>query len=336
MFALVPALMAVSALAQVGTATEGDRLAQLRREVATGKAEQAIQEAESWRAEQPHTPGLDRVEGDAFYELGRLPEADAAYARALAVDAHDEAAAQMRGLTLFKLGRPKDAIPWLETNHAQGAQTKADPTYVLALCYMDTLQYDAARREFAAQYGFPPETAAAYLVTARMLLRREFKPIAREYAQKALALQPDLPGAHELLGDMKLGQNVLDEAIDEFQKERQINPLGGTSYERLGDAYTRAGRFVEAQHVLQQAVLLEPHATGPYILLGKVLLKQQEAAGAMLFLQKAETMDPSNFITHNLLAQAYRMEGRTEEASRELKLTEQIQAADTPRLGTQP
>ncbi len=308
------------------------RVAELRKLIASGHDKEAVEQAEALRVQQPQMAGLDLAEGDALYDLGRLVEAEAAYGRALALDPHDQAAAQMRGLTLFRLGRPKEAVPLLETNHAAGAQAKADPTYVLALCYMDTLRYDDARRAFAAQYGFAPESAPAYLVTARMLLRREFKPIAKAYAEKALSLRADLPGAHELLGELALGQNHLDEAEAEFSRERDIDPLEGVVYERLGDAYTRSGKYTDAARVLQQAVLLEPNATGPYILLGKVLLKEGQPVGAMTFLQKAEAMDPANYMTHNLLAQAYRTVGRSAEASREVALTEKTQAQDEPRL----
>ena len=39
-------------------------------------------------------------------------------------------------------------------------------------------------------------------------------------------------------------------------------------------------------------------------------------------------------MTHNLLSQAYRAMGRTAEASRELAVTEKIQAADEPKIET--
>jgi len=42
-------------------------------------------------------------------------------------------------------------------------------------------------------------------------------------------------------------------------------------------------------------------------------------------LQRALAMDPNNPIPHHLLGQAYRELGRTEEAERELKLSEQLQ-----------
>ena len=302
--------------------------------IGSGQDAKALDQLQSLRTAQPATPGLDRLQGDALYDLNRLPEAAAAYGHALEADPHDQEAAQMRGLTLFRIGRPADAIPLLEVNHAAGAQSKADPTYVLALCYMDTLHYDDARHAFAAQYGFPPDSAPAYLLAARMLLRREYLPIAQQYAEKAIQLDSRLPLGHELLGEIALAQNRLEVAVSEFEQERTANPLEGATYERLGDAYSRTGRYADATRVLQQAVLLEPHATGPYILLGKALLKQNQPVGAMNFLQKAEEMDPANYMTHGLLAQTYRSLGRPADASRELQLTEKIQAADMPKINT--
>lgn len=325
---------AIAQTAEGAPAAAAEPVAAVRKLVATGHDDAALEQVKRLRASDAKTPGLDRVEGDALYDLNRLPEAEVAFGRALAADPHDAEAAQMRGLTLFKLGRPADAIPLLEGSHGEGAQSKADPTYVLALCYMDTRRYEEARRAFASQYGFAPDSAAGYLVAARMLLRREFLPVSQQFAQKAVALDPRLPLAHELLGEIALAGGHTEEAIQQLEAEKAANPLEGVAYERLGDAYTRAARYGEAARVLQQAVLLEPNATGPYILLGKALLKQGQPVGAMTFLQKAETMDPANYMTHNLLAQAYRAVGRTEEAGRELAITEKIQAADEPKLST--
>lgn len=319
---------------QPASKAEQASLAPVLKLVVAGKDQAALEEIKALRASGSRLPGLDRVEGNADYDLNRLPEADAAFARALVADPRDAEAAQMRGLTLFKLGRVTEAIPLLESQHSFGAQSKADPTYVLALCYMDTRRYDDARRAFAAQYGFAPDSAAGYLVAARMLLRREYLPVSQQFASKAVSLDPHLPLAHELLGEIALAGGHLDEAVQQLKTEQANNPLEASVYERLGDAYVRQAQYTEAERVLQQAVLLEPHATGPYILLGKVLLKENQPVGAMTFLQRAEAMDPSNFMTHNLLAQTYRALGRTEEASRELATTEKIQAADEPKLSS--
>jgi predicted Zn-dependent protease len=314
--------------------TSSPSLAQLRLMIDRGHTAEALKNLDVLASEQPVPTGVDRLRGLAFYAQNQFVEADAAFASALKQDPHDEDSAQLRGLTLFRLGKPAAAIPFLESAPHWTSQTKIDPSYVLALCYLDTSQYDNARRAFAAQYAFLPDSAPAYLLAARMLLRRDYLPVAKQFATKALELDPQLPLAHDLLGEIDLAEEHVDLAIGEFEKERLRNPLYGGIYDRLGDAYIRAGDSTKAEQSLQRALLLEPTATGPYILLGKVLLRQQDPAGAVMYLERAEKMDSNNFITHSLLAQAYRSLGRSEDASRENQVAEKIQATNEPKLET--
>lgn len=309
-------------------------LTQLRAMIDLGHAEDALKQLDVLAAQKPVAPGVNRVRGLALYTKNDFKDADIAFASALKQDPHDEESAQLRGVTLFRLGRPTDAIPLLEAASSWTSQTKIDPNYVLALCYLDTNQYDKARGAFATQYGFPADSAPAYLLAARMLLRRDYLPVAQQFAMKALEMDSQLPLAHSLLGEVALAGEHLDVAVVEFEKERSRNPLDGSIYDRLGDAYSRAGDYSKAQQSLQRALLLEPNSTGPYILLGKVLLKRQDPASALMYLERAEKMDSTNYITHSLLGQAYRSLGRADDASRENEISHKIQAANEPKLET--
>ena len=309
-------------------------LAGVKKLIDRGQAKEALRQLDVAEAQQPALPGVERLRGMAFYAEGDFTEADQALAKALEQNGKDIEAAEYRGLTLFRLGRPADAIPVLEGIHEWAPGTKVDPTYVLALCYLDTRRYDDARHAFARQFGFEPDSAAAYLLTGRMLLRHEFLPVAQKYAKKAAELDPRLPLARQLLGEIALAKQDVGEAVAEFEKERDLNPLYGGIYDRLGDAYTREGDYQKALQALQQAVLLEPNSTGPYILLGKVMLKQQDPVSAAMYLEHAEKMDPSNYMTHSLLGQAYRALGKTAEASSEAETAEKLQAASVPKLET--
>jgi tetratricopeptide (TPR) repeat protein len=323
-------------------------LTEAQRLIDRGHAAEALQRLDAMAAATPEPAGVERLRGFALYSQNRLREAERAFAAALAQDPADATAEQMRGTTLFRLGRPVEAIPLLEAavkaaapkpdsadgQPESGARSNgpADPEYVLALCYIDTKRYDDARRAFATQYGFPGDSAAAYLLAARMLLRREYVPMAEQFAHKALELSPQLPEAHLLLGEAALAGNHLDEAIAEFERERQLNPLDAAAYGRLGDAYIRRGEYDPARRSLQEAVLLDPNSTGPFILLGKALLKQQDAAGASAYLEHARQMDPQNYMTHSLLGQAYRMMGRLEDARTETETAQRLQDAGNPKL----
>jgi predicted Zn-dependent protease len=107
-------------------------------------------------------------------------------------------------------------------------------------------------------------------------------------------------------------------------------------YDRLGDAYVRAGRYADAQQALNRAVLLEPSATAPFILLGETFLKLNQPIQALHYLDHAVKMDPSNYITHNLLAQAYKATGQVAEANREFQLVVDIQNNARPQSTPTP
>lgn len=318
-------------------------LAEVQRLIDRGHADEALAQLDKMAAVTPVPAGVQRTRGLAFYSQNKLQSAEQAFAAALEDDPADSMAARMRGITLYRLGRPATAIPYLESaaktpmppSEEQGkerADGPVDPQYVLALCYADTRRYDDARHAFAAQYGFPPDSPAAYLLAARLMLRREFIPVAQQFARKALELSPQLPLAHRLLGETELTDNHLEEAAAEFQKELQLNPLEPVTYGRLGDVYIRQGKFEQARASLQESVLLDPSATGPFILLGKVLLKEQDAAGASGYLEHARDMDPQNYMTHSLLGQAYRQMGRQEDARAETATAEKLQAATAPKF----
>jgi predicted Zn-dependent protease len=310
-------------------------LAHARDMVTRGRLEDAERELDALALQQPEPDGVERLRGFVAYQQNRLSEAEAAFAKAIQQNPADMESTEMRGVVLFRMGKPADAIPVLERAHAAVSSVNVDPNYVLAACYMTVGRYDDARHAFAMQYGFQPDSAPAYLITGRQLFRHELVQPASDAAHKALEIDPKLPLAHRLLGEIALAKGELPEAITELQKERDLNPLDGELYNRLGDAYIRSGQYHEAQQALDRAVLLEPNSTGPYILLGKVLLQQQDPVMAIMYLERAEHMDPANYMIHTLLAQAYRTADRKDDAAREFQTAAKLQSATTPKPDTQ-
>jgi tetratricopeptide (TPR) repeat protein len=307
-------------------------LEQAQQFFAQGKLEQSLSEANSLAAQSPEPDGVERLRGLIYYQQNRFINADAAFAKALIQNPKDTEAMQLRGVTLFRMGRAAEAIPLLELAHASVPNANIDPNYVLGVSYMQVRRYDDARRAFAAQYGFDPDSAPAYLLAARMCFHQEYLQPAEALAKKAQELNANLPLGYLLLGEIALAHGDTSGAIAEFDKEQQLNPLNGEVYDRLGDAYIRNGQYDQAQRALNRAVLLEPNATGPYILLGKVLLNQQNPVMAGMYLERALHMDPGNYITHSLLAQVYRSEGRREDSAREFQTAAKLQSANPPKL----
>src|SRR5947209_103430 len=290
-----------------------------------GKFEEAITQLEMLARNQPDLKGVAHELGVAYYKKADYLKAVASFKKALEENPGDNEAVQLMGISYYLAGRPREAIAPLEKVQTWYPSANVDTAYILGICYIQTKDYPSARKAFAKMFGVSAESAASYLFTARMLLRQDFGPVAEEYAKKAVEVDPKLPLAHSLLGEIYLYKSRVPEATEQFQKELELNPGDAAVYYKLADAYTRSQKYDEAEKLLQRSIWLDATSTGPYILMGKVLEKKGETALAVRALQRALAMDPNNPIPHHLLGQAYRELGRTEEAERELKLSEQLQ-----------
>jgi tetratricopeptide (TPR) repeat protein len=299
--------------------TEAQRLLQ------QGKYDEAVAQLADLAVKKPGVKGLSFELGTAYYQKGDYIKAVDSLRRALAQDPENKEAIQLLGLSYYLSGRPGEAIPSLEKVQAWYPRANVDASYILGLCYIQTKDYPQARKAFAQMFEVPADSAASYLFTARMLLRQEFDPVAEEYGQKAILLDPKLPLAHFFLGELHLYKSRIPEAISDFQQELALNPGHAPTYYKLADAYSRVQKFDDAERLLQRSIWLDATSTGPYILMGKVLEKKGEAELAVRALEHALGMDPNNSVTHHLLGQAYRDMGRNEDAERELKIAQQLQ-----------
>ena len=304
---------------------------QVHRLTEEGKFDEALAALRDIGTQHPAAKGLAHELGVTYYRKGDYLTAVTYLKKAFEENPNDAEALQLMGLSLYLAGRPGDAIAPLGKVQTWYPSANVDAAYILGICYIQTKDYPHARGAFAKMFGVSSESAASYLFTARMLLRQDFGPVAEEYAQKAVSIDPKLPLAHFLLGELHLYHSKIPEAVDEFQKELQLNPGYAPAYYKLADAYSRIQKFDEAEKLLQRSIWLDSTSTGPYILLGKVLQKKGETELAVRTLQRALAMDPNNPIPHHLLGQAYRELGRNEDAERELKVAAQLEERQNAR-----
>ncbi len=213
------------------------------------------------------------------------------------------------GQSYFMLSQSAKAIPWLEkvtnTNEAN---------YMLGYAYVLANRYDDSEAAFARLFGVKADSAAGHLVAAEMLVKKEFEKYAVTEARKAVALDPKLPGAHFLLGEIAIYSGQPQEGLAEMSAEIGINPTFSMAWYRRGDAYTRQENWSAAIPDLQRAVWLNPNFSGPYILLGKCYFKLADYSNAEGMLRHALMLDPRNTSANYLLAQTLSSEGKKDEA----------------------
>lgn len=230
---------------------------------------------------------------------------------------------QMLGLSHYLLGHLKEALPYLEQVISWSPES-VETAYVLGLCYIQTHNTNKAREAFARMFNIQPDSASAYLINAQMMIRQQFEEFAEKELEKALELDPKLPQANFLLGELAIFRANIDRGIELLQKEIAINPAYGMAYYRLGEAYSRQLKWDEAVAPLQKSIWLNPYFSGPFIVLGKVHFKKGDLVNAEAVLRRALKMDPNNFSGHHLLAQVLRQANRLEEAKREFELAERL------------
>jgi tetratricopeptide (TPR) repeat protein len=301
-------------------------LTQARADINRGQPLEALRLLEALDASDPKVATL---RGVAYYHaddavraidtlapaISRLPEGSVERREAV----------QVLGLSLYMSGRLAESIPHLEETR-RWAKDNIELAYFLGNVYVQTRQPEKARASYARLFGLAPDTAAAHLVTAQMMVRLEQEEQADAELKAAIAKDPRLPQAHYLLGQAAIFRGRLAEARTLLEKELELSPGHAMALYRLGDTYTREARWDEAIAALQKSIWLQPHFSGPYILLGRAYMKKGQPATAEGMLGRAIQYDPNNKSAHYLLGQLLQQTGRLEEAKREFEIAEKLQA----------
>jgi tetratricopeptide (TPR) repeat protein len=232
-------------------------------------------------------------------------------------------AEQVLGLAAVVVGRFAEAVPRLEATR-RWAPENMQLGYALAQAYLQTRQVDPARAVLADLFKVSPQSAAAHLVAAQMMIRFEMDSLAEPELTKALEKDPRLPSANLLLGQIALFRGRIPDAITFTTRELAVAPGNAMAFSQLGDAYVRQAQWDDAIATLQKSIWLNPYYSAPYILMGRAYMKKEQPAVAEGMLRRAIEFDPNNRAAHYLLAQLLQQTGREEEAKREFEIAERL------------
>jgi Flp pilus assembly protein TadD len=198
----------------------------------TGESAEANVVAERAVALRPDSAVAHRTLGWTIYKRGRHAEAAGHLAHALTLDPHDAEAHIMRAEALLK--------------QAQRSRLKTGRRTAL-IAEADRHAVEAVQLE--------PASASGYLVHGKACVARSDAGGARLWAERALALEPDHPVGHQILGLAAQITGDTRAAADHYIEAGKLNPRSGASMKMLKSVRTTLPISGIAFFILARVVL---------------------------------------------------------------------------------
>jgi TolB-like protein/predicted Zn-dependent protease len=147
-------------------------------------------------------------------------------------------------------------------------------------------------------------------------------------AQKVVALDDSLPGAHSLLSQVYAQKQQYDQAIAEGGRTIALDPNNAGSYERQAAVLNFAGRPEEALRMVEQAMRLNPHYP-PFYLgdLGWTYSLTGRYTEAVAALKETLSRSPNLMVYHVILADSYVQQWAYQQGSDAQTLEQALAAA---------
>ncbi len=159
--------------------------------------------------------------------------------------------------------------------------------------------------------------AASYLVmpTHASVRHHETYPRARELAEKALELNPDLAEAHAVLGGIATEYDWnWDMAEKRYQRAIVLNPNDATAHQWYAEYLHKMGRFDEAMEEIKTARRLDPLSLIIGTVYAMIAYNAEGFEEAKLEFERVLKQDPNFQIAWSLLSIACATEGQYDEA----------------------
>ena len=143
---------------------------------------------------------------------------------------------------------------------------------------------------------------------------------AREAAEKALALDPQLVDAHLAMGRIHSAYDWDWAAADaSFRRALELEPGNAEVLRLAGSQALTVGRFSEAIELINKAIERDPLRPNSYNTLGRALLAVNRDAEAEAAIRKALELDPDGVYRHLALGMALLLQGKTDAALQEMQ-----------------
>jgi tetratricopeptide (TPR) repeat protein len=181
---------------------------------------------------------------------------------------------------------------------------------------------EEAVRLYRASLEIDPDFSAARAGLATALLKQfdqkhepAFLSLANEEAQRALALDSNLPEVLLAYGWVQLEYGKSIEARDAFAKALELAPGDDSACRSLADVYSLLGRNKEAEEMYKHAIALRPSFWRNHYAYGTFLWQYAgNPDGARDHLQKAVELHPEGFAPLVMMGNLHLTRGELQDA----------------------
>jgi tetratricopeptide (TPR) repeat protein len=153
---------------------------------------------------------------------------------------------------------------------------------------------------------------------------------AAEQWKKAMAMEPDDPGAHYGLGQTMFVMGKVDDGIAQFREALRLDPHSAEAHNGLGSALGQAGKASESIEQFHLALDDRPGYAEAHNNLGSALLAEHRLPEAVLEFKSALEANPDFAEAHNNLGFAYAAQGSIDEAMEEYRKAIAISPGHAP------
>lgn len=337
---------------------------------APGDLENTIRTYRDYLAGHPDSVEARSNLGAALARAGRYDDAIAEYNQALERSPENAPVLLNLGLAYYKTGRPDAAAARFERALVLAPQFKDQVTLLLASCYNSLGKYKQAvalleplenqktgDQAFEYLYGTAlagdsqiakatvvidrlltrGDSAEARLLRATLKLKANDNPAAAVDVEKAIELNPQLPGAHARLGEILFGIGDIERARTAFTQELAVNSADFISNLDMGILTKQDQDYVEARRYFEQALSARPGDINVRYQLANVELATGNLDQARQTLEKLTAEAPDFAEAHATLAAVYYRLGRKADSEKEHAVAKRfIDRRDATALGAAP
>ena len=166
-------------------------------------------------------------------------------------------------------------------------------------------------------------------IAADLTKKGQYKAATVQW-EKAMAMEPDDPGAHYGLGQTMFLAGRVDDAIAQYREALRLDPYSAEAHNGLGTALGQAGKTSESIEQFHLALDDKPEYAEAHNNLGSALFAEHQLPEAEIQFKSALEANQDFAQAHNNLGSVYAAEGKVEEALEEYRKAIAINPGHAP------